>query len=170
MKVVDSVLDLIGNTPMVKLMKVPEDGIAEVYMKCEHMNPSGSLKDRIVLEMIREAEAEGKLKPGYTIIEASTGNTGTAVGFIGTYLGYKVDIYMPEGMTPERARTSREIRAINNKKEDNDIVDLLLIWPKMVEYAILSEYETKVYLNLIGIGCSGARKFSITCNVPRMKV
>ncbi len=104
MRVVDSVLDLIGNTPMVKLRKVPEDGMAEVYVKCEHMNPSGSLKDRIALEMIREAEAEGKLKPGYTIIEASTGNTGTAVGFIGTYLGYKVDIYMPEGMTPERIR------------------------------------------------------------------
>jgi cysteine synthase A len=104
LRVVDSVLDLIGNTPMVKLMKVPEDGMAEVYVKCENMNPSGSLKDRIALEMIREAEAEGKLKPGYTIIEASTGNTGTAVGFIGTYLGYKVDIYMPEGMTPERIR------------------------------------------------------------------
>jgi cysteine synthase A len=104
LRVVDSILDLIGNTPMVKLRKVPEEGMAEIYVKCEHMNPSGSLKDRIVLEMIREAEAEGKLKPSYTIIEASTGNTGTAIGFIGTYLGYKVDIYMPEGMTPERIR------------------------------------------------------------------
>ena len=104
LKVVDSVLDLIGNTPMVRLRKIPEKGLADVYVKCEYMNPSGSLKDRIILEMIREAEAEGKLKPGYTIIEASTGNTGTAVSFIGTYLGYRVAIYMPEGMTPERIR------------------------------------------------------------------
>lgn len=104
MKVVDSVLDLIGKTPMVKLDKIKEDGAADVYVKCEYLNPSGSLKDRIALEMIRDAEAEGKLKQGYTIIEASTGNTGTSFSFVGTYLGYKVAIYMPEGMTPERIR------------------------------------------------------------------
>ena len=104
MRVVDSVLDLIGNTPMVKLNRVTQEGMADVFVKCENLNPSGSLKDRIILEMIREAEAEGKLKPGYTIIEASTGNTGTSVSFIGGYLGYNVEIYMPEGMTPERIR------------------------------------------------------------------
>lgn len=104
MKVVDSVLDLIGNTPMVKLGKVVPEGIADVYVKCEYANPSGSLKDRIALEMIREAEAQGKLEPGYTIIEASTGNTGTAMSFVGGLLGYRVEIYMPEGMTRERIR------------------------------------------------------------------
>jgi len=104
LKVVDSVLDLIGNTPMVKLDRVSKEGSADVFVKCEYLNPSGSLKDRIALEMIRDAEARGKLKPGYTIIEASTGNTGTAFSFVGTVLGYKVAIYMPEGMTPERIR------------------------------------------------------------------
>ena len=104
MRVVESVLDLIGNTPMVKLNRVTQEGMADVFVKCENLNPSGSLKDRIILEMIREAEAEEKLKPGYTIIEASTGNTGTSVSFIGGYLGYNVEIYMPEGMTPERIR------------------------------------------------------------------
>jgi cysteine synthase A len=104
MKVVDSVLDLIGNTPMVKLERVSGEGAADVFVKCEYLNPSGSLKDRIALKMIREAEADGRLKPGYTIIEASTGNTGTAFSFVGTYLGYKVAIYMPGGMTPERIR------------------------------------------------------------------
>lgn len=104
MKVVDSVLKLIGNTPLVRLRSVSQEGAADVYVKCEYMNPSGSLKDRIALEMIREAETEGKLKPGYTIIEASTGNTGTSLSFVGTCLGYKVAIYMPEGMTPERIR------------------------------------------------------------------
>jgi len=104
LKVVDSVLDLIGNTPMVKLGNIPVAGDAEVYAKLEYLNPSGSMKDRIALEMIRQAEAEGKLKPGYTIVEASTGNTGIALSFVGRRLGYRVAIYMPEGMTPERIR------------------------------------------------------------------
>ena len=99
---VSSVLDLIGNTPMVKLNRVTGDGIGDIFVKCEYMNPSGSLKDRIALEMIRAAEAKGKLKPGYTIMEASTGNTGTAMSFVGGYLGYNVEVYMPEGMTKER--------------------------------------------------------------------
>ena len=67
-------------------------------------------------------------------------------------------------------KTSRERRTKYYEKEDTDIVDLLLIWPKMVEYAGLSEYESKVYLSLLGLGCSGARKLSITCSVPRTKV
>ncbi len=102
MKVVDSVLSLIGNTPMVRLQRITMEGMADIFVKLEYMNPSGSLKDRIAVEMIRQAEAKGKLKPGYTILEASTGNTGTAFSFVGGYLGYRVAIYMPEGMTPER--------------------------------------------------------------------
>lgn len=89
---------------MVKLDKIAGERSADVFVKCEYFNPSGSIKDRIALEMIREAENEGKLGPGYTIIEASTGNTGTALSFVGTIRGYKVAIYMPEGMTPERIR------------------------------------------------------------------
>jgi cysteine synthase A len=102
MKQYGSVLKLIGNTPMVKLEKITEGLPFEVYVKLEYMNPSGSLKDRIAIEMIRQAEKKGDLKKGYTIIEASTGNTGTALSMVGTRLGYKVDIYMPKGMTPER--------------------------------------------------------------------
>jgi len=75
-----------------------------VFVKAEYLNPSGSLKDRITLEMIRDAEVSGTLKPGYTIIDASTGNTGTALSFVGTQLGYKVEICMPEGMTRERVK------------------------------------------------------------------
>lgn len=104
MKVVDSVLDLIGNTPMVRLRNIPSAGDGEIYVKPEYLNPSGSLKDRIALEMIRAAEAEGRLKTGYTIIDASTGNTGIALSFVGSCLGYRVAIYMPEGMTAERIR------------------------------------------------------------------
>ncbi len=103
-KAVDSILDVIGNTPLVKLHRVVPKNGADIYTKLEYLNPSGSYKDRIALEMIRSAEAEGKLKPGYTIVEASTGNTGTALSLVGTRLGYKVEIYMPEGMTRERIK------------------------------------------------------------------
>ena len=103
-KVVDSILEVIGNTPMVRLQKVVPPNGADIFVKLEYLNPSGSYKDRIALEMIRQAEAEGKLKPGYTIVEASTGNTGTALSFVGTRLGYNVEIYMPEGMTRERIK------------------------------------------------------------------
>ena len=104
MRYINSVLEAIGNTPLVKLNRVISEGQADVYVKAEYLNPSGSLKDRIALEMIRDAEEKGLLKPGYTIIEASTGNTGTALSFVGTQLGYDVEIYMPEGMTPERVK------------------------------------------------------------------
>ena len=103
-KAVDSILDVIGNTPLVKLHRVVPKNGADIYTKLEYLNPSGSYKDRIALEMIRSAEAEGKLKPGYTIVEASTGNTGTALSFVGAHLGYNVEIYMPEGMTRERIK------------------------------------------------------------------
>jgi cysteine synthase A len=101
---VDSVLELIGNTPVVELNRITEDKPFRVFTKLEYMNPSGSLKDRIVYEMIKRAEREGDLNPGDTIIEASTGNTGAALGLVGRRLGYEVEIYMPEGMTPDRKR------------------------------------------------------------------
>jgi cysteine synthase A len=104
LRTVDSILDLIGGTPLVRLSRLVPDDSAEVYVKAEYMNPSGSIKDRIALQMVRDAENQGKLRKGYTIVEASTGNTGTALAFVGKRLGYKVEIYMPEGMTRERIK------------------------------------------------------------------
>lgn len=101
---VNSVLDLIGGTPLIRLNKVVPPGSAQVYVKAEYMNPSGSIKDRIAIKMVRDAEAHGPLKKGFTIVEASTGNTGTALAFVGKNLGYRVEIYMPEGMTRERVK------------------------------------------------------------------
>ncbi len=102
MRILGSIVELIGNTPLVKLNKITKNKPFQIYVKLEYTNPSGSLKDRIAYEMIKDAEKSGKLKKGYRIIEASTGNTGTALSFVGTHLGYEVDVYMPEGMTPER--------------------------------------------------------------------
>lgn len=93
MHISDSVLELIGNTPMVRLSRLTGDLTADILVKLEYFNPSGSLKDRIALKMIEDAESKGILKPGSTILESSTGNTGIALSFVGNAKGYKVVIY-----------------------------------------------------------------------------
>lgn len=89
-----NVLDTIGNTPLIK--------INNVYAKLESVNPSGSIKDRVALEIIEAAEREGKLKKGYTIVEASSGNTGISLAMIAAAKGYKIIVVMPENMSEER--------------------------------------------------------------------
>lgn len=97
-----SITELIGQTPIVKLNhSVPEDS-AEVYVKLEFFNPGGSVKDRIALSMIEKAERDGLLKPGDTIIEPTSGNTGIGLAMVGVAKGYKVIIVMPETMSIER--------------------------------------------------------------------
>jgi cysteine synthase A len=99
-----SILECIGNTPMVSLGTF---GLPHVYAKAEHMNPGGSVKDRVARYLIGEAEKEGKLKPGMTIVEASSGNTGIGVTMVGVMRGYKVTIVMPENMSEERRKIIR---------------------------------------------------------------
>ncbi len=102
MKVANHILELSSNTPMVRLRQiVPESG-ADILIKLEFFNPSGSVKDRIALFMIEEAERRGDLKPGYRIVEASTGNTGIAFSLAAAIKGYPITIVMPEGMSEER--------------------------------------------------------------------
>jgi len=90
-----NILGNIGNTPLLKLNKVVESSDVEIYVKCEFMNPGGSIKDRMALRMIEEAEKSGKLKPGGTIVDQSTGNTGPALAFVGAVKGYKVQLFLP---------------------------------------------------------------------------
>ena len=90
---VHSILNTIGNTPLLRLGRLSEEAGGNIYLKVEYLNPSGSLKDRIALRMIEDAEKAGTLKPGSIIVESSTGNTGTALSFVGTLKGYKVIIY-----------------------------------------------------------------------------
>jgi cysteine synthase A len=101
-----AILDAIGNTPTVRLSKIPSaEGVeSEIYGKLEFFNPTESLKDRVYKEMIQGAIARGDLRPGMEILEASTGNAGIACTFVGTLLGYKVTIVMPEGMSDERKK------------------------------------------------------------------
>jgi len=125
-KIHDSVLELIGNTPMVRLNRIGADVESEILAKLEYMNPSGSLKDRIALEMIEEAEREGKLEPGYTIVESSTGNTGFALSTVGRLKGYKVLIYetMPGKAGGEKLKMMENVGAQVKLMEPEDIAGL----------------------------------------------
>ena len=96
-------LELIGNTPILKVNNlIKDENIADVYVKLEKFNPGGSVKDRAALGMVEKAEKEGLLKPGITIVEPTSGNTGIGLALVGKLKGYKVIIVMPETMSKER--------------------------------------------------------------------
>jgi cysteine synthase A len=101
-----SILETIGNTAHVRVRRLfgPESGGAEVWIKCERANPGGSIKDRIALAMIEDAERSGALKPGGTIIEPTSGNTGVGLAMVAAVKGYRLVLVMPESMSIERRR------------------------------------------------------------------
>jgi len=103
-KVRDSVLDLIGNTPMVRLSRMADGSSAEIIAKLESFNPMASVKDRISLAMIEEAERSGKLLEGMTIVEPTSGNTGIGLAMVCAVKGYKLILTMPETMSIERRK------------------------------------------------------------------
>lgn len=100
--VLDNVLSLIGNTPLVRLRRVIAEDAATVWAKCEQLNPGGSVKDRIALSMIDAAERSGRLKPGDTVVEPTSGNTGIGLALVCARKGYKLVLAMPESMSLER--------------------------------------------------------------------
>ena len=102
MAVYKSVLDMIGNTPMVDVSQLSPNPAVRILGKMEGQNPAGSVKDRIALNMILEAEADGTLKPGQTLIESSSGNTGIAMAMIAKIKGYPIKIVLPENVSIER--------------------------------------------------------------------
>ena len=99
---VRSILDLIGSTPVVRLRSLPGKNDAEVWAKMECFNPGGSVKDRICLNMVETAEHEGKLKPGATIVEPTSGNTGIGLALTAAVKGYRLILTMPDTMSEER--------------------------------------------------------------------
>jgi cysteine synthase A len=103
-KVYDNVLDLVGNTPIVKLNNLTDENMADIYVKLEYFNPGSSVKDRIAKSMIEAAEKEGKIKPGDTIVEPTSGNTGVGLAYVAAAKGYKVVITMPETFSIERRK------------------------------------------------------------------
>ena len=102
LKVVNNISELIGNTPVVKLSRLPEEGMADVFVKLEMFNPSRSVKDRAASNMVLEAERQGLLQPGATLIEPTSGNTGIGLAMVGAAKGYRVILVMPDTCTKER--------------------------------------------------------------------
>ena len=103
-EIADSVLDLVANTPIVRLNRVVPEGSAEILAKVESLNPGGSVKDRIALSMIEDAEARGQIKPGDTLVEPTSGNTGIGLAMVAAVKGYRLILTMPEDMSVERRR------------------------------------------------------------------
>src|SRR5690625_919683 len=110
MKVVNNIAALIGETPIVKLQHTAEDA-ADIYVKLEFMNPGSSVKDRIALSMIEDAEEKGQLKKGDTIIEPTSGNTGIGIAMVAAAKGYRTVIVMPDTMSAERRNLLRAFGA-----------------------------------------------------------
>lgn len=100
--VINSILEAIGKTPIVKFQRIGAELDCELYGKCEFLNPGGSVKDRIAVRMIEEAEKVGRIKPGDTLIEPTSGNTGIGLAMAGAAKGYKVIITLPEKMSQEK--------------------------------------------------------------------
>ncbi|MDR0270160.1 cysteine synthase A [Paenibacillus sp.] len=106
-KVVNNVTELIGGTPLVRLNRLVSEDSAEIYLKLEYQNPGSSVKDRIAFSIVEEAEKNGTLKPGGTIVEATSGNTGIGLAMVAAAKGYKAVIVMPETMSLERRNLLR---------------------------------------------------------------
>ena len=104
MTIYNSITELVGRTPIIKLNSIVPEGSADVYVKLEAFNPGSSVKDRIALRMIEDAEKAGIIKPGNTIIEPTSGNTGIGLAWVGAAKGYKVVIVMPDTMSVERRK------------------------------------------------------------------
>ena len=119
----DNILETIGNTPLVRINHLNPNPKVQMYAKLEGFNPTGSVKDRIALKMIEQAKAEGKLQPGSTIIEATSGNTGIGLAMIGRVKGYNVIIVMSEGVSIERRKMIKAFGAdiiLTDKKLGTD--------------------------------------------------
>lgn len=145
-----SILKLIGNTPLVEISQLSlYPDFVRIYAKLEGQNPSGSVKDRIALAMIEEAEREGRLRPGsgQHILEPSSGNTGIALAMIGALKGYKVTIVMPDNFTPERSQMLKiygaDIIYSEGSKGSNGSVELALELARDPKYVMLFQYANR---------------------------
>ena len=111
MKIYSNITEIVGNTPLVKINRITDGAAGEVYAKLEFYNPTSTVKDRIGIAMVDAAEKSGQLKPGGTIIEATSGNTGIALAMVGAARGYKVILTMPDSMSKERRALLRAFGA-----------------------------------------------------------
>ena len=182
--ILDNILYTVGETPIVKLNKVGKDLQCQLYAKCEFFNPGGSIKDRIGKEMIEQAEKEGKIKPGDTLIEPTSGNTGIGMALAAAVKGYKMIITMPEKMSKEKevvlkslgaqiVRTPTEAswdspeshigiaKKLNNKIKNSHILDQYSntnnpdAHYKYTAEEILSDFNDTLDMIVMGVGTGG---------------
>ncbi|MFD0962075.1 cysteine synthase A [Paenibacillus chungangensis] len=106
-RIVQSVTELIGDTPLVRLNRLVSEDSAEIYVKLEYQNPGASVKDRIAISMVEVAEQEGRIKPGDTLVEPTSGNTGIGLALVAAAKGYRAILVMPETMSVERRNLLR---------------------------------------------------------------
>jgi cysteine synthase A len=111
LRVAESITELVGRTPMLHFHRIVPEGAADVFAKLEYLNPGGSVKDRAAIGMIRTAEAQGRLKAGSTIVEATAGNTGVGLALIGVSQGYRVVVCVPEKFAEEKVKIMRALGA-----------------------------------------------------------
>lgn len=120
LRVADDITDLVGETPMLRLKRLVPAGSADVFAKLEYLNPGGSVKDRAAIGIIRQAEKDGKLQPGGTIVEATAGNTGIGLALIGVNRGYKVKLFVPENFSQEKVIIMQALGAEVTRTPDEE--------------------------------------------------
>src|SRR5215472_13550425 len=116
----ENITELVGETPMLRLRRMSPPGGGDVFAKLENLNPGGSVKDRAAIGMIQRAEADGLLKPGSTIVEATAGNTGIGLALIGVNKGYRVVLCVPEKFAEEKVKIMRALGAEVLRTPDED--------------------------------------------------
>src|SRR5215472_960159 len=119
-RVAENITELVGETPMLHLRRMSPPGGGDVFVKLESLNPGGSVKDRAAIGMIQRAEAEGRLRPGSTIVEATAGNTGIGLALIGVNKGYRVLLVVPEKFAEEKVKIMRALGAEVVRTPDED--------------------------------------------------
>ena len=120
LRVADDITQLVGQTPMLQLKRIVPAGTADVFAKLEYLNPGGSVKDRAAIGIIRQAERDGKLSPGGTIVEATAGNTGIGLALIGVNRGYKVRLFVPENFSQEKVIIMQALGAEVTRTPDEE--------------------------------------------------
>lgn len=136
------IIGLIGNTPIVRLRKIVNEGSADVYVKLEYLNPTGSHKDRIAYYMIRDAEERGLIRPGDVIVEVSSGNTAISVAWIGGLRGYRVKIFVEEGVSEAKLSLIRALGAeiVKVPPEQGSYADVARRYAEEYGYLFLNQY------------------------------
>ena len=120
LRVAENITELVGETPMLHLRRLEPAGGGSVFAKLEYLNPGGSVKDRAAIGIIRQAERDGRLKPGGTIVEATAGNTGIGLALIGVNRGYKVALFVPERFSEEKVIIMRALGADVTRTPDDE--------------------------------------------------